>query len=344
MLSFPVCLTASEFKQDRLEKKLKTNKQQYRLSEPPSGRTLATLYEEIGGMHACRRLSERFHDLVADDLVLRAMFPKNLSVLTEHFALFLAETLGGPADYSAKRGKPRLLCRHAPFPIGPPEVERWLHHMFAALEDLGVADTLQQPLRDYFTQTAPTLSDPFISFYQMPLEPLRAALDKTRSLATAIYEGRTLLRDAAGRWDLPRVRLLLEYGALGSMPDALYRAANAHVHGRDDEGCAVVELLLQHGAEVNGRCGVGSMTPLHMAARRGTVAIAKVLITAGADIEARDTKGETPLRRAVNCGQEGVACLLLAHGADPLSQDRQGRTVQEIALKGRPNIGKIFSK
>ena len=303
-----------------------------------------TLYDKIGGMQACRRLSERFHDRVADDLVLCAMFPKNLSAITEHFALFLAETLGGPADYSAKRGKPRLVCRHAPFPIGPPEVERWLHHMFAALEEVGVADTLQQPLRDYFTRTAPTLSDPFISFYQMPLEDLRAALDKTPHLATAADEGRTLLRDAAGAWDLPRVRLLLEYGALASVPDPLYRAANAHLLGRDDEGCAVVVLLLRHGAEVNGRCGVGSMTPLHMAARRGTVAIAEALIKAGADIEARDTKGETPLRRAVNCGQEGVVRLLLAYGADPLSQDRQGRTVREIALRGRPNMGKIFAK
>ena len=81
------------------------------------------------------------------------MFPKNLGPITEHFALFLAETLGGPADYTVTRGKPRLVCRHAPHPIGPPEVEHWLGLMFATLNEVGVPDTAQGVLRPYFAQT-----------------------------------------------------------------------------------------------------------------------------------------------------------------------------------------------
>ena len=132
---------------------------------------------------------------------------------------------------------------------------------------------------------------------------------------------------AAGAWDVPRVRLLLELGAGGLLtgpgsPEPLYRAANAVAPGREDEGRAVVALLLEHGADVNGQSHVGRMTPLHMAARRGTVAIAEALLAAGADVEARDAKGETPLRRAVNIGQEAWPPAAPA-GADPLSRDTQ---------------------
>ena len=195
----------------------------------------SVLYEEIGGMQACRHLSENFHDRVASDPVLLGLFPKQLGPLTEHFALFLAETLGGPADYTAKRGKPRLVCKHAPLPIGTPEVESWLEHMRAAMAEENVPDTVRQHLSQYFAQTAPTLSDPFITLYQMPLDALQVALEKNPALASASDEGRTLLRDAAGRWDLARAELLLSYEANATPPDPLYRAANALARGREDE-------------------------------------------------------------------------------------------------------------
>jgi len=83
------------------------------------------------------------------------------------------------------------------------------------------------------------------------------------------------------------------------------------------------------------------MTPLHMAARRGTVFIAEALIAAGAVVDARDSNGETPLRRAVNCGQEWVVRLLIAHGANPLSRDRKGITVLDSAK--RESIKKLLS-
>ncbi len=61
-----------------------------------------------------------------------------------------------------------------------------------------------------------------------------------------------------------------------------------------------------------------------MAARRGNVEAAEALLDCGADIEARDSLGETPFRRAVNCRQPGVAALLLEKGADPHSVGSKG--------------------
>lgn len=295
--------------------------------------TLDTLYEKIGGIEICRRLSILFHDRVAGDPVLRQVFPKNLAPTTEWLALFLAERLGGPADYTARRGKNSLLCRHAHVPIGSAEGEQWLSHMSAAMDEAGLPESVRLQLSAYFRQTADTLSDPFLFLYHLPLDALQAALDQNPALV-ADNRGRSLLREAAGRWDLPRIQMLLANGADVQVKDhlgydALSQTARTCPPQRDTEGRAVVELLLQYGADVNSRSGPGCLTPLHLAARRGSVAVAEVLLNAGAEIEAKDAKGETPLRRAVNCGQEGMVRLLLSWGADPLTQDKQGRAARD---------------
>jgi ankyrin repeat protein len=72
-------------------------------------------------------------------------------------------------------------------------------------------------------------------------------------------------------------------------------------------------------------------TPLHMAARRGNVETAQLLLDAGADIDAKDKAGDTPLRRAVNCGKAAVAELLIAREADVRSIGSKGLTPIEAA-------------
>lgn len=285
---------------------------------------------------ACRRLSEVFHARIDADPALRPLFPRSLVAPTEFLALFLAQRMGGPADYTARRGKTSLICRHAHLAIGAVEGERWLEHMRAAMLEVGLADDARAALEVFFVETAATLADPLLPLYHLPLDDLRARLTDDPSLATFVDHGRTMLRIAAREWDLPRVALLLEFGAdvrikddLGH--DALYHTANAKVAGREGDGAALVALLIRHGAAVDGRSGPGGMTALHMAARRGSVAVAEALLASGAPLEARDAKGETPLRRAVNCGQEAVVRLLIAHGADPLSADKRGVTPQDAA-------------
>jgi ankyrin repeat protein len=59
--------------------------------------------------------------------------------------------------------------------------------------------------------------------------------------------------------------------------------------------------------------------------------VAAALLDHGANIEARDAKGETPLRRAVNCRQVEVVRLLVRRGANRQAADNRGVTPQAAA-------------
>jgi ankyrin repeat protein len=142
------------------------------------------------------------------------------------------------------------------------------------------------------------------------------------------YASRTLLHAASGQGNLAMVELLLRLGADPNVQDAgghtpLYCVAN---ECRTSEGGIVVRALAKGGADVNANDGVKRCTALHMAARRGNVEVAEALLDCGAEIDARDSLGETPLRRSVNCNNPQVASLLLARGADVHSIGSKGLT------------------
>ncbi len=125
-----------------------------------------SVYELAGGEETFRLLVKRFYSLVADDPVLRAIYPEeDLSAATERLTLFLIQYWGGPSIYSEQRGHPRLRMRHQPFAIGQRERDAWLGHMTAALESIDLAPAVRKALLDYFemastaminTQTAQT--------------------------------------------------------------------------------------------------------------------------------------------------------------------------------------------
>ena len=168
------------------------------------------------------------------------------------------------------------------------------------------------------------------------------------SLVREHYAGRTLLHAASACGSFALVELLLRVGADPNVADggghtALYSVAN---QCGTSEGASVVRILADAGADVNADDGVKRCTPLHMAARRGNARVAAALLDCGADIEARDSLGETPLRRAVNCNKPEVAALLIGRGANvhsvgskgltPLSAART-RAMKEVLRERRPS-------
>ncbi len=116
----------------------------------------SSVYELAGGEKTFRLLVERFYSGVAEDPLLRPIYPEeDLSGATERLSLFLIQYWGGPTTYSAQRGHPRLRLRHQPFVIGQAERDAWLRHMTAAVETLELAPAIRGALLDYF-ETAST--------------------------------------------------------------------------------------------------------------------------------------------------------------------------------------------
>jgi hemoglobin len=115
---------------------------------------MSTLFEQVGGAPVFERIVSRFYDGVAEDAVLRAMYPEDLAESKRTMSLFLMQYFGGPSTYSAERGHPRLRMRHAPFAIGQAERDAWMKHMRAAVEAEEIPADAKQAMLEYFERAA----------------------------------------------------------------------------------------------------------------------------------------------------------------------------------------------
>ncbi|MFB4318470.1 globin [Actinomadura sp. 21ATH] len=117
-----------------------------------------TFYEAVGGEETFRRLVHRFYEGVAEDPLLRPLYPEeDLGPAEERLRLFLIQYWGGPGTYSQERGHPRLRMRHVPFVIGEAERDAWLRHMRDAVDELELPQELEDMLWRYFTMAAKSL-------------------------------------------------------------------------------------------------------------------------------------------------------------------------------------------
>lgn len=113
------------------------------------------LWERIGGTDTFETLVARFYAGVAEDPILRPMYPEaDLGGAAERLQLFLEQYWGGPRTYSETRGHPRLRMRHAPFRIGPAERDAWLHHMKDAVDSLDLGAQDREELWSYLEMAA----------------------------------------------------------------------------------------------------------------------------------------------------------------------------------------------
>ena len=114
-----------------------------------------TFYEAVGGAETFRRLVAAFYAGVAEDGVLRPLYPEvDLGPAEDRFRMFLEQYWGGPRTYSDHRGHPRLRMRHAPFVVGIPERDAWLRRMRAAMDQVGLAPEYDAEMWEYFVRAA----------------------------------------------------------------------------------------------------------------------------------------------------------------------------------------------
>ncbi|XP_034781886.1 poly [ADP-ribose] polymerase tankyrase-2-like isoform X2 [Acipenser ruthenus] len=100
---------------------------------------------------------------------------------------------------------------------------------------------------------------------------------------------------------------------------------------------AVVEYLLQHGADVHAK-DKGGLVPLHNACSYGHYEVAELLVTHGAVVNVADLWKFTPLHEAAAKGKYEICKLLLQHGADPTKKNRDGNTPLDLVKDGDTDI------
>jgi len=114
-----------------------------------------TFYDAVGGEETFRRLVHHFYAGVAEDPLLRPLYPEpDLAGAEDRLRLFLIQYWGGPRTYQEQRGHPRLRMRHAPFSVGIAERDAWLRHMRAAVDSLDLPDGADVILWDYLEMAA----------------------------------------------------------------------------------------------------------------------------------------------------------------------------------------------
>jgi hemoglobin len=104
-----------------------------------------TPFSLLGGKERVLELVERFYDVMSErepELArLHECTPDGRVARgpRDRFGLFLIGWLGGPQDYVATHGHPRLRMRHAQVPVNLAMRDAWRRCMQIAMDDLGVS-------------------------------------------------------------------------------------------------------------------------------------------------------------------------------------------------------------
>ncbi len=143
-------------------------------------------------------------------------------------------------------------------------------------------------------------------------QPYRAKLD--RGDDTMLTTGTTPLLRAAKAADLPAMRLLLAKGAdpkLATRAGITPLMAAAGLGSKEEdstgrfkteaEAIEAIQLCLDAGVDINAANGQGQ-TALHAAALKGYDKVVQFLADHGANLEAKDKRGNTPLDEALGKG------------------------------------------
>lgn len=163
-------------------------------------------------------------------------------------------------------------------------------------------------------------------------------------LGAAAYSGQTAA-----------AKLLLEKGVEVNVKDE--RGDTPLINAATYGNVELIRMLLAHGADVNavdapesvrvknGPIALGSFTALSFGAAYSRPEAIKLLLDAGAKVDAQEVRGMTPLMLAVasDHADPAVIRLLLARGADPHIKSKTGESTIDWAKKfARPQILKAL--
>lgn len=166
---------------------------------------------------------------------------------------------------------------------------------------------------------------------------------------SATTEGETALMTVARTGNVEAAKVLLAHGADVNSKEQ-WRQQTPLMWAVAESHPEMAEVLIAHGADVNARqvtwtwerqmtkeprekwMPLGGLTPLMFAARQGCLDCARILLKAGAEINAADPNNVSAMLMATINGHYDVAGFLLDQGADPNIADETGRTALYAAV------------
>jgi ankyrin repeat protein len=153
------------------------------------------------------------------------------------------------------------------------------------------------------------------------------------------------LHDAVKADDLQRVQALLEAGAQDLNKVDVFLGTPLHF-AASRGSLEITRLLIEAGADVNaeGAAVQRKGHPLHAAALVNRVAVGALLIERGAEVDALNSVGETALIVASLSGHPEMVELLISAGADVLAEDPHFHypALHAAASRGQLNVVKLL--
>ena len=138
------------------------------------------------------------------------------------------------------------------------------------------------------------------------------------------------------------VDLLIEHGAEVEVGDEEQPSKSLHQAAAEGD-LEHVKTLLYRGIDFNGRDETGLHTALHLAAMVGHIDVTELLLANGAHVDVRDHCHSTALHNAVEKGYKEIAELLIAKGADIDSKVKSGQTpLHYAAIMGRKDMAELL--
>ena len=119
-----------------------------------------TPFLRLGGAEGVKALVEKFYDEMGEhepELAKLHQVDEHGQVsrgARDRFALFLIGWLGGPQDYVAQHGHPRLRMRHGRVPVNEGMRDAWLRSMARAMDRLNVGPEVRGFLDGRFGEVA----------------------------------------------------------------------------------------------------------------------------------------------------------------------------------------------
>ena len=128
--------------------------------------------------------------------------------------------------------------------------------------------------------------------------------------------------------------------------DFKWQNENTYLHLAVERGSLkICEVLLDYldDIHINAR-NIYMMQPLHIAAEKGHLQVAQLLVRSGAEINAIDLNGDTPLHFACVNGHLGIVSWLLTRGPNLSIKNKQGKSSQDLASSEIHSIFKRYSR